>query len=330
MIGTFVMAIVAKQSVNAALRSAQATEKTVERMKDSLMPYFDLDIVWIDQIFLSIRNVGSGLGKIRAVTIRADIQYESIYGPTDYWAGIKRTVDIYRGKTRILDHILGSKEECSFLLKQRTDTFNPTDEQIWISSLSVYYEDVYGRTFRSRILFKWHGPKNIQVMGKEHFTDVEVPSIELSRVNSIIDLNYKEGYRPIHFIQTFHKLHMLSIQNNLKGTVINGNEFTNKNKITIKDIMFNWFNNTGKPDFLIKIDNKRPFIIFAKSADYFHHDATIKDAEEGNETKSYFEYGLMPSGNNDVLLTDSLYQLILDYVTETSNGDRNKAVQTSV
>ena len=33
-------------SANATLRSAQATEMSIERMKDSLMPYLDLNIKW--------------------------------------------------------------------------------------------------------------------------------------------------------------------------------------------------------------------------------------------------------------------------------------------
>ena len=100
-VGTLAMAYVGfksmkktDHSIQATLRSAEATEKTVERMKDSLMPYLDLNILkWNNQILLSIRNVGSGLGKIYTVTVREDIQYESVYHPTNYWRHIPPPFD---------------------------------------------------------------------------------------------------------------------------------------------------------------------------------------------------------------------------------------------
>ena len=111
---------------------------------------------------------------------------------------------------------------------------------------------------------------------------------------------------------------MLITQKQLLGANIPGTQFTNQVNIVIKGIQINWINNTGKPEFYVQIDNNRPFIIYANAADSFHHNATIKDADD-IDTKFYSEYGLMPTGN-DAPLKEELYKQILDTLTGICNG----------
>ena len=62
-------------SFHEATQRSAATEISVERMKDTMMPYLDLHIKWDKFLLLSIRNTGPGLGKIRLVTVRHDITF---------------------------------------------------------------------------------------------------------------------------------------------------------------------------------------------------------------------------------------------------------------
>ena len=293
-------------SANATLRSAQATEMSIERMKDSLMPYLDLNIKWDNNLILSIRNVGSGLGRIHLVTVREDLSFDAVYQPTKYWKHIPPPFENDKGQIRIINYILGSKEECAFQLEKRTDTFNPGNQR-WLSSLSVYYEDVYGRIFRSRILFTWDSPESIQVISKEHFTESVLPINELSSAFTVMDFYRIEGLRPVLYLPQFLKFHMLTSQRALIGISIPGTHFTHQKSFQIREIQFN-LNTNGNPEFNVQVGNSRPFIISSNSNDG-SIPPKITDPMD-SETHPYLEYGLVPDGNDSPKKVE-LYNLLI-------------------
>lgn len=184
----------AEKSAKASQESAEATKVSVERMKDALIPYFDLSLTWDHGLILTIRNVGPGLGKIRLVTVRNDISFDSVWDPTDYWSHEAPPVKNKKGKTRIRDFVVGSKEEYSFQL-QSSPPVSSSDIKSWLSSLSVFYEDVYDRVYRSRIVYTWYAPEEIRVVGKESFPD-ELSLLICSNIQQIYDI---EGEKPVAF-----------------------------------------------------------------------------------------------------------------------------------
>lgn len=308
--GTIAMAVVGfisinktKESIQASLRSAEANEKTVERMKDSLMPYFVITFQISRELIISIHNVGGGLGKIRAITVREDIEFNSVYNPTRYWAGEYSSSGPGSGEIRICDYVLGAKEHCAFVLGKGT-TFNPDQQYEWLSSLSIYYEDIYSRNYCSRILYVWDRTGNVKVVATEHF-DNALPPIDFSVSFNVSHYYSIEGPRPFGYLPQYLKLHLRKLELSLTDYQIPGTPFTGHNSIQIKKITFTW---NGIPKFVVRIKDNREFII-SWTSDTQMTGAIISDVLE--ETIPYEAYGLFPDGNDEGKKYE-LYKQIVD------------------
>jgi hypothetical protein len=290
----------AETSAKASRESAEATKVSVERMKDSLMPYLDLNIKWEQGMLLTIRNVGPGLGKIRLVTSRNDIEFQSIWDPIYYWSAMSPASENMKGKTRINDFVIGSKEEYTFQLRSRPPA-SSSDVNSWLSSLSIYYEDVYGRIYRSRVIYTWDPQEEIRVTSKESFPDI-LPIEVCSNVQQIYDI---EGEIPVIFKGQYLNLHRIRFQKRILGTKISGAAFTNNEDLTLQKVSFQWH---GNPDFQLQIGNKRPFKLASNVNNNGSIEITISDLLD-EKPKPYSVYGLLPDGNDGPKLVE-LYQAI--------------------
>ena len=290
----------AETSAKASRESAEATKVSVERMKDSLMPYLDLDVKWEQGMLLTIRNAGPGLGKIRLVTSRNDIEFQSIWDPIYYWSAMSPASENMKGKTRINDFVIGSKEEYTFQLRSRPPA-SSSDAKRWLSSLSVFYEDVYSRVYRSRIIYTWDAPEKIRVVGKESFPD-ELQILVCSNVQQIYDI---EGETPVAFNGQYLNFHRIKFLKLILGTKIPGMAFTNNEDLILQKVDFQWH---GNPDFYLQIGNNRPFRLTSNVNNNGSVGITILDVS-GTEAKPYFEYGLFPDGNDAPKIVE-MYQTI--------------------
>ena len=219
------------------------------------------------------------------------------------------------GQSQYTELHLGPKEECTFVLDQRTDTFN-ADNQRWLSSLSVFYQDVYGRAFRSRLLYIWNGQQQLEAVGKEHLANVVLPPTVLSSSFSLTDFNRLEGPRPVLYFDEYLKFHMLTTKDQLFNTLIPGTQFTDKEPLILLDIEFNRTKNE-KPSFHVQIAGHRAFIISYSSSNG-SGTVIISDCDD-YETHAYQQYGLIPDGNDSPQKTE-LYIHILKTVSGTDPG----------
>lgn len=291
-------------SSNDATQRSAVTETSVEQMKDTMMPYLDLHIKWDKFLLLSIRNTGPGLGKIRLVTVRHDITFESVFHPTNYWTQVQTPFQDPKGQMRINDFVLSSKEESAFQLEQ-SSLFCPTGDYIWLSSLSIYYEDVYGRVYRSRIVYTMDKPHNIKVISKENFSDTLPLNISSNfNVQDIFDL---ESQQPVVYRGEFLALHSLKFQKAIKNMPIAGTELTKERDLELLRIEFLWH---GFPVFHIRVGGHAPFKL---SYVNINGQATISISNlTGDKVSSYSEYGLYVDGDSKPLLIDLYYQIHKD------------------
>jgi len=150
-----------RESILAATRSAHAAEDSVEHLKDALKPLIDLDITGgsyyrhyvsdeeelrseVRRIaaILTIRNTGTGPTRLGMMAYREDLFSENA----------KESIWMYRSenwsKQRVIDTIVAPGEKVVFVMHGSQKAYSDKS----VSSLSIFYEDVYGRKFRTRLI----------------------------------------------------------------------------------------------------------------------------------------------------------------------------------
>ena len=158
-LATMGMIFYTARMAGATSRSAKATEsaielerKTLEQSRDALLPMLSLEPNFIGQTItpfekfgdLVIKNDGVGPAIIRHVTFRDELNPAEIYQASERHA------------------VLGPNGQLSLPLKAAADfTVTETTEDA-ISSVSIWYEDVYGRAYRSRLVFQYTHKKTTE------------------------------------------------------------------------------------------------------------------------------------------------------------------------
>lgn len=248
-----------RETIDVATRSAIATEKSVESMKDALMPQLVLSVECKDELnfntaarawlLLFVRNVGPGSGTIRLASIRDDLTIESTINPILYWAVGNEECS---HNDRLVDFTFGTNEEYVFRLKC-TDLIPKSQEQnSLVSSMSLFYEDVYGRFYRSRIIFSWtyhDGQLNVASIGRE-FGKTLLPIIPMNheRHFKIHELEGGKMFRHVGGHEKLYRLQYMKLDHPIKVT---GSDFTKNKDIIVTGITFNW---TGFPVFEFHIE----------------------------------------------------------------------------
>jgi hypothetical protein len=306
-----------KDSIAAAQRSAEATELTVIQMKDSLMPYLDLDVRYTTAALnLHIRNAGPGLGIIRAVTVRKDVIYPSTTDALPYWAGRNAEQSAILSHAPVTDFVVGSGEEFTIQLRTDDQNFRPQDNE-WISSLSLFYEDVYGRYYRTRLLYRWFNDGSadvVRTVGKEYFKLNNLPFDPASNPN-IQRIRDIEGERPVMYLPTHRAFHRIEYVNRMIHTTVRGNEFTQQKEIELLGISPEW---NGLPKYRVKIVGETiPFILTPIWDRTSQLSASISDVPGTipsinplpSGKRRYIEYGLDSQGDGENEVT-RLYDTI--------------------
>lgn len=233
-------------------------------MQDSLRPHFDLDVSYepvgdFIGLFLTIRNVGAGPGTVRLFTGRTDVHTDSCTRPLKIWdVGRPHTEEFHRGQQPLLNSVLASIDSKVFYLGRNTTEF-PIIEGTFVSSLSIYYEDVFGRYFRTRIVYEINADK-VQLIAKESFVELTLPinpmvgqSIDDFRVPecSIFPVPSK-FYTPIYLINYLEEK---------KRREIPATEFTNGVSIRLRNVTFDRLGN-GFPKFELQVGKRKLFTLY--------------------------------------------------------------------
>lgn len=299
-----------RKSIQSAEASTRATEKSVERMQDSLRPYLDLDIFYQPSgdfigLFLTIRNVGVGPGTIQLFTGRCDVLTDCYVRPLGHWNfGDVLNKDNWLGNHSLLNSVYGPGESKTVFLGRNTNEFSIIEGE-WISSLSVYYKDIYGRVFRTRIIYKIC-PQEARVIGKETFDTIQLPVNPLSE-NKIQSFRLPEiNPCPIKHNIYYAPLHWIGHLEEVKKRDIPGTDFTMGAPLRILNVSFDRLDN-GYPSFELQIYKYKPFYLRRKETE---HPNMPRYTLEPNDQK-YAEIGLQSfGGERDLDQIKDLYNYI--------------------
>lgn len=163
------MAVSTQRMAKATIENQATQEKTIERMKDAQMPVLMIEVeLEVEteksglEIVITVVNQGSGVAFVKDISTRREINGGSLY-----YCPLRNAL-IGVGQT----------------VTERTpvDGQHPIPGQ-WeaVSSMSLWYTDVYGRWYRSRVVFKYPQSRNVkthatEVLFREHFPHIPVRS----------------------------------------------------------------------------------------------------------------------------------------------------------
>jgi len=327
------MIVESRRSIEAALRSAQATEESAQRMKDGLMPQLALDISGATGGYaLYVRNVGTGLARIRLVTIRTDVKIECAIGdPISYWDCRSDNPDLAKGKVRLIDFVIAAGDEFTFLLGSGQE-FSRDSQHDYLSSVSLFYEDVYKRLYRTRLLYlhkSWGGTYEMRQVSTEHFSVDTLPVLPMSNFN--IDLiRTPEGYTPHRYRPQFGVFSLLEHRNLFFGVPVAGNPFTQDKDIRVENIVIPWH---GYPEFHLRIGGHTPFALVAVPKDemgQLKYDVRNvpsnpdiwRGMEAPNESPPFSQCGLVAEGRDEPQIKDLYERIYKVLMGRISRGTR--------
>lgn len=214
---------------------------------------------------LRINNIGPGMATCRLLTIRDDLSPLSSYDPIPVSkTGDWDNVSIY-DLTRMTDYSVGSGQAVSFLLPWN-HTRRLGTEVTTLSSLSLYYEDVYARIFRSRIVFIWKHDSygwHVEVIGRENTEAVELPMNPYSDTDVSI-YSILEGGIAIRDNPIFRVLHFDDSRSKLLNFPMAGIPLTGDRTVTLLKYEFS---HSGNPIYTLKIENFAEFKLSASRND---------------------------------------------------------------
>ena len=320
-IGTGGLAWYTRKAVDQTKRSIQETEITIERMQDQLMPFLDLDISYLPEgvvksghgAILHVRNPGTGPAKIRFMTVRSDLQYPTSDDSLSYWSGVPSDTSSMWYKP-VSDFVVGSGEYLSIRLN--TATVPTVGRDQWLSSLSLYYEDVYQRVYRARLLYRWFEDNKsllLRSVGVEHIKLFTFPYSPMSNPG-IKEIHDIEGGKPCKYIQAIRGFYRAEVRDRIRGLVLDGTTFTLNKSIIVHDILFDWH---GWPVYVLQVGEYKSFVLNPQYRDDGHREGVlIWDApydvhalHQPSLDWIYPDYGLQPR-REDVREREELYAYI--------------------
>ncbi len=277
----------ANRQAQSANEQAKLTEEQVkqtrialELSRNSFMPRLFMDALYrklslstddgktkanYEGLALRVENIGPGMATCKLLTVRDDLSSLSSYDPipvskTENWDN----VGIY-DLTRITDYSVGSGQAISFLL-QLNNTRRLEAEVTTLSSLSLYYEDIYNRIFRSRIIFIWKHDSygwHIEVIGRENTEVIELPMNPYSDTDLSV-YSVLEGGKAVRDNPIFRVLHFDDSSSKLLNLPIDGIPLTGDRAVTLLKYELS---HSGNPIYTLKIENSTEFKLSASRND---------------------------------------------------------------
>lgn len=251
-IATRGMAYATKQLATVTEKSVMTAALSLEREKDALMPVIEIQcltdnestVADYSQFTLVLRNRGSGPGFIREITARADI------GSLVVHRSPMRTVVLAVGE-EVSDKLGGSGEP---------------PEPSYLSSVSVWYQDVYSRWFRSRLLYGYEGGGSpTRITGVRTFKSEFVPLDQPPELSWDDHANgnvfVAEGgrpvpYRPLGLDENWHTLASLVRVRDIR---VPGGQLTGGAPVEITEMGF--WRDSRFPQFVVRSGSHSPFLL---------------------------------------------------------------------
>lgn len=255
-IGTIGLAVVAlvqllgsKAALEAMQQSAKATERTAQAMRAvataSFRPTLAVGLSPDclpehigERIPLRLTNKGGGPAFLRHVTGRNDVETYALH------------------RFALKDVVVGLGESVEFCLPCRHKDF-VSSERTWITSVSLWYQDVDGAWFRTRALMSFRAPQvslNIEAVEHIDYTNEPIISSENNKETSIDRL---EGGFVVPLHGPLLNMHKVATQAGLVGRAYPGGPATGNRAVEVRDIAF--FTPDGWPTLGLLVPGHEPF-----------------------------------------------------------------------
>jgi hypothetical protein len=247
------MAEQTKRSVNAAERSVHNELESLERQKDQLRPLVSIAVSLSDdldqrrrkRIAVGLANLGPGAAIVRHITTRDDV--------SSYDIG------------RLGDVLVGPARNETVQLSSGTDPQKPG----FVSSLSAWYVDVYGRWYRTRYIYVYEQAEQNEVCVKGLLTEVtligNMPNMfRDTTVRSSIRPRQRElaeGGRCVRYNKSSvdDYWHLLRAQAIAEEVELSNTPYVGEAQLTLKGIGF-WAEGPW-PEFHLELQGFAPFIL---------------------------------------------------------------------
>ena len=246
------------QKMAEATRATVAAEHSaIEQAKDALMPvvaiewsiHYSAEAASSPQTFqLTLHNYGTGPAFIREVTARNEVSVSALYhSPV-------RTTVLQTG-TQFVGELEG----------ELTTSVGFAEE---ISSVSIWYTDVYDRWFRSRIVVQY--PRRTPtdawiktpVLAREFLKNIPQPSMSYGDIHNRYPQNYVGHFELGRFIPASEltaEWYTLETRQKIQRLRINGTATTHNQPLLITDISY-WVK-TPYPAFTLQIGQHPSFVL---------------------------------------------------------------------
>ena len=251
------MAYSTRQMAHQTQRSVETEREAMERAKDSLMPVLEisyqvrapLDATESNHIFtLTVTNVGVGPAFIREITTREEVGRH----------------DVYRSALRSSVIPAGATNSSTF---DRSATIIVSKDII--SSLSVWYTDVYGRWYRTRVVLQYPSLNekdhwiNTRTLIREFLPHISEPSFSDGDIHNMYPDNYVGRYELGRLVQPGGPLspqwYTLEAIQRTRGTTISGADVSHGAPIQVLDM--SWWFGQSLPEFTLQIRGYGPFVL---------------------------------------------------------------------
>lgn len=217
-----------KLSAIASESAANATRASVEKLNDNLRPMVGVHEVRTvldsesPSLVITATNYGVGPGLIRQITCRPDVD---------------PSVVLRLGRGVVLRP--GDSTSFSLALSRTENIADRLPKTRFASSLSIWYEDVFGRPFRDRVVFAYGGSLGQEpvVLGREQLPVLSLP-VQMGDFHAAGSIETYEFGRAVPLSLTYEDLYFRSSVVRLTGAQFPGNEITGGRSVTLLDLDF--------------------------------------------------------------------------------------------
>jgi len=260
---TAYMAYSTQQMARATRDSVEHEEDAIEQYKDNLMPVLTVDgeVQFPEnsggphRLLLTISNKGAGPAFMTEVSVREDLSIS----------------DLYRHPLR--HTVLGANTMIEYDIPG-SDQYTISDNTV--SSLSLWYRDVYDRWYRSRIVFQY--PQRVQgdqrgalrVLVREFKPHIEPVKFSYGELHNPCPPNHVGRFeygRPVP--QDMNNIspiwHSLDAHSQMHHLTVKGAAITNLNPVTVIDFGFWW--ELPFPEFILQVSGFPPFVLGLRKRD---------------------------------------------------------------
>lgn len=254
------MAVSTRKLARATQASVKTAEQAFEREKDGLLPVLQLDWALADEtdsrgghpFRLSLKNVGPGPAFVREITVRNEVNRPAVY------------------RSRLHHALIPPGHGARDLLEREPGY---ALEGPRLSSVSVWYQDVYDRWYRSRLLFRYERTEQdpvakVEPLFVERESLTSSPSYAWNTVRDPQPPNYVGlaecgrciPWNPVQVGEEWHTLQALAQARSVK---LPGQAVCGQRLLAVKDMGF-WLD-TAWPQFTVEVNGHRPWVLAVRS-----------------------------------------------------------------